>query len=138
MATTFGHSVNNNRTRRYVKKSLSILQQLINKSAVRNSTIVWLPTTYVDTALFEDERKYGRYEDGANFTQQVDALNHELFKTLSRRLRKGDRRNYGFLDIFHMSKIPEIRKAWAVDHIHLKPNFYKAVMAYLLQALYHN
>ena len=137
MATTFGHTVSANQTRNYVKNSLSFLHQLIDKSAVRNSTIVWLPTTYVDTALFEDDRKYGRYEDGVNFTQQVDALNHELFKTLSRRLRKGDRRNYGFLDIFHMSKNREIRKAWALDHIHLKPNFYKAVIAYLLQALHH-
>ena len=144
MFTSFSHCVNN--LEKTMMDFLPKLYQLIaNNDPHGNSTVVWVPTSSADLTRFRDkwidkDKRDAKYENGNDYNQQINRLNHALFKSLRNELRlrqdSGRTKMFGFLDLYAMTQGQELKNAWFTDHVHSKPILYRIVTAYLLQSLY--
>ena len=116
-------------------RGYNYLFNILRETANNDSKVLMFSSTKMNLDKLPKHEIGKTYENGLDVNGLISALNHVLYKAMKQEEQYNKTRMYGFWDLFAMTNHNAIAREWYEDHVHFKEDWYRTVMAYVMELL---
>ena len=134
--TTFGHDYG--KGFQEVADAILYTIDLLKDEAYSQCTRIWFTTSPFLERKMRPLDKTWRFENEYDINGKIIAFNNILYELLHRNFVQSSllhkpRNIFGYFDLFSMAQ--SVQNKWAIDHVHMLPQWYRYVIRYLIHIL---